>query len=50
MAEDYNRFAMYESELETIHNLGMSFQEWQQLAPPASEPVNDSGLMYITLS
>jgi hypothetical protein len=50
MAEDYNRLAMYEYEVETIHSLGMSFQEWQQLAPPATDPVNDSGLMYITVS
>lgn len=50
MAEDYNRLAMYEYEVETIHQLGMSFQEWQQLAPPSTEPVNESGLMYITVS
>jgi hypothetical protein len=50
MAEDYNRLAMYEYEVETIHQLGMSFQEWQQLAPPSTESANDSGLMYITVS
>ena len=33
MVEDDNRLAMYESEVEMIHRLGMSFQEWQQLVP-----------------
>lgn len=50
MVENYNRLAMYESEVETIHRLGMSFQEWQQLAPPSSAQGNDSELIYITVS
>jgi len=50
MVENYNRLAMYESEVETIHRLGMSFQEWQQLAPPSSAQENDSELIYITVS
>lgn len=50
MAEDYNRLVMYESELEIIHRLGMSFQEWQQLAPPSTAQGNGSDLIYITVS
>ena len=50
MVEDDNRFAMYESELEIIHQLGMSFQEWRQLAPPSTAQGNGSDLIYITVS
>ncbi|NLW72831.1 MAG: hypothetical protein GXY37_08110 [Chloroflexi bacterium] len=50
MLENYNRLAMYESEVETIHRLGMSFQEWQQLMPPSTAESNDSALIYITVS
>jgi hypothetical protein len=50
MIEDYNRLAMYESELEIVHRLGMSFQEWQQLAPPTTAQSDGSELMYITVS
>jgi len=50
MVEDDNRLAMYESELEIINRLGMSFQEWQQLAPPSTAQGNGSDLMYITVS
>ena len=50
MVENYNRLAMYESEVATIHRLGMSFQEWQQLAPASTAQGNDSDLIYITVS
>jgi len=50
MVEDDDRLAMYESELEIIHRLGMSFQEWQQLAPPSTAQGNGSDLIYITVS
>jgi len=50
MVEDDNRLAMYESELEIIHRLGMSFQEWRQLAPPSTAQENGSDLIYITVS
>lgn len=50
MLENYNRLAMYESEVEAIHRLGMSFHEWQQLMPPSTAQGNDTSLIYITVS
>ena len=50
MVENYNRLAMYESEVATIHQLGMSFQEWQQLAPESSDQGNETDLIYLTVS
>lgn len=50
MIEDDSRLAMYESEVEMIHRLGMSFQEWQQLAPSPTAQGNGAELMYITVS
>ena len=49
MVEDDNRLAMYESEIETIHRLGMSFQEWRQLAPSSTAQENGADLIYITM-
>ena len=50
MIEDDNRLAMYESEVEMIHRLGMSFQEWRQLAPSSTAQGNGTDLIYITVS
>lgn len=50
MIEDDNRLTMYESEIEMIHRLGMSFQEWQKLAPSIPAQGNESDLIYITVS
>jgi hypothetical protein len=50
MVEDDNRLAMYESEVETIHRLGMGFQEWRQLAPSSTPQGNGTDLIYITVS
>ena len=50
MVENYNRMAMYESEVSTIHRLGMSFQEWQQLAPTDNAQGNGTDLIYVTVS
>lgn len=50
MVEDDNRLTMYESEIETVHKLGVSFQEWQQLEPSTPDPGCGSGLIYITIS
>jgi hypothetical protein len=50
MIEDVNRLAMYEAEVEVIHRLGMSFQEWQHLAPSSPAQGNESNLMYIAVS
>jgi hypothetical protein len=50
MVEDDNRLAMYESEVEMIHRLGMSFQEWQQLVPPSTAQGNGTNLICITVS
>ena len=50
MVEDDNRLAMYESEVGTIHRLGMSFQEWRQLAPSSPAQGNGTDLIYITVS
>jgi len=50
MVEDDNRLAMYESEVETIHRLGMGFQEWRQLAPSSTAQGNETDLIYITVS
>jgi hypothetical protein len=50
MIEDENRFTMYEAEVETIHQLGMSFQEWRQLAPASTAQGNGSDLIYITMA
>lgn len=50
LVEDDNRLAMYESEVAAIHQSGMSFQEWQQLAPSSAAQENGADLMYITMS
>lgn len=50
MVENNNRLAMYESEVETIHRLGMGFQEWRQLAPSSTDQGNGTDLIYITVS
>jgi hypothetical protein len=43
--EEDNRLAMYESEVETIHRLVMSFQEWRQLAPLSVDQGNGTDLI-----
>jgi hypothetical protein len=48
MIENDNRFAMYELEVGTIHQLGMSFQEWRQLAPSSTQE-NETNLVYVTV-
>jgi len=48
MIEDESRFTMYESEVETIQRLGMSFQAWRQLARLSTTPGNGTDLIYIT--
>lgn len=50
MIENENRFAMYEAEVDMIHQLGMSFQEWRQLAPASTAQGNGSDLIYITVA
>jgi hypothetical protein len=50
MVENNNRFAMYESEVATIHRLGIGFQEWRQLAPSSTAQGNETDLIYITVS
>jgi hypothetical protein len=50
MVENENRLAMYESEVDVMHQLGMSFQEWRQLAPPSTDAGNEADLIYITVS
>ena len=50
MVEDDNRLAMYELEVEMIHRLGMSFQEWRQLTPSSTAQGNGADLIYITVS
>jgi tetratricopeptide (TPR) repeat protein len=50
MVENNNRFAMYESEVETIHRLGIGFQEWRQLAPSSTAQGNETDLIYISVS
>lgn len=50
MVEDDNRFAMYESEVGAIYQLGMSFKEWRQLAPSSTPQGNGADLIYITVS
>lgn len=50
MIEDETRFRIYESEIEMINRLGMSFHEWQQLAPSIPAQGNGADLIYITVS
>jgi hypothetical protein len=50
IVENNDRFAMYESEVETMHQLGMGFQEWRQLAPSSTAQENGTDLIYITVS
>ena len=50
LVETDNRLAMYKSEIDTIHQLGMSFQEWCQLAPSSTAQENGADLIYITVS
>lgn len=50
IVEDDHRLTMYTSEIEMIHDLGISFHEWQQLAPVSMSDENEANLMYITIS
>ena len=50
MIEDNNRLAMYKSEVEMIHKLGMSFHDWQQLMPSSAAQENGANLICITVS
>ena len=50
LVENENRLGMYVSEVETIDRLGMSFQEWRELAPPSTAQGNGTDLIYITVS
>ncbi len=50
MVENNDRFAMYESEVGTMHQLGMGFREWRQLAPTSTAQGNETDLIYITVS
>ena len=50
MVENNDRFAMYESEVGTIHRLGIGFQEWRHLAPVSTAQGNETELIYITVS
>ncbi|MCI0697850.1 hypothetical protein L0337_38355 [candidate division KSB1 bacterium] len=49
MIENYNRFKMYSAETQTIRQLGISFQDWRHLAPPAGVQKNGSDINYITV-
>lgn len=49
MIEDVDRFQAYWQEVQTVQQLGMSFREWSQLAPPSDVQGETSGLMYIVL-
>ncbi|WP_199300136.1 hypothetical protein [Trichocoleus sp. FACHB-262] len=49
MVETNRRFESYQSEIEAIAQLGMSFQEWLQLKPSEAQP-QGAELMYITPS
>lgn len=50
LVENDNRLTMYELEVDAIHRLGMSFQEWRQLAPSPTAQENGADLIYITMS
>lgn len=50
MVENDNRLATYEAEVGAIHQLGMGFQEWRQLAPSPTAQGNETDLIYITVS
>jgi hypothetical protein len=50
MIEDDERLEAYTSEIETILQLGVSFQEWRRLTPAPGSPGSESGLMYINLA
>jgi hypothetical protein len=49
LIEDMQRFHAYRMEVQAIQKLNVSFSQWQQLAPPADSPDDQSGLMMITL-
>ncbi|MEP0873447.1 hypothetical protein NDA01_27170 [Trichocoleus desertorum AS-A10] len=46
MIETYRRFGAYQSEVQAIAQLGISFQEWLQLKPTEAQP-EGAKLMYI---
>jgi hypothetical protein len=50
MVESYNRLDAYESEVGFIQQLGMSFNEWQQLSPPSESQVEEAEYFYLTVS
>ena len=50
MVENFNRLAMYESEVAAMHQSGMSFHEWQELTPAFTGEEKETDLIYITVS
>lgn len=50
MVENFNRLEMYEYEVTAIHQHGLSFQEWQELAPDSTGKENETDLIYVTVS
>jgi hypothetical protein len=47
MIEDIRRFHAYQTEIQAIQSLGMSFRQWQQLPPPTDSPSERPALMCI---
>ena len=45
--ETNNRFEAYQSEVQAIAELGVSFHDWVQLAPPKKAGHDGAKLMYI---
>lgn len=50
LIEDAGRFDAYTHEIRAVKQLGLSFQEWWQLALPSSSSTKASDLMYINLT
>jgi hypothetical protein len=50
LIEDARRLASYQTEVQVIRQLGVSFQDWQRLLPNSSVPDNESELTYLVLS
>jgi hypothetical protein len=48
MIEDNRRLEIYAKEVDTIHQLGLTFQEWQRIA--LNTQANESDLVFITVA
>lgn len=50
LIEDTNRLETYLTEVETVDQLGIGFEEWRQLTPQSNTQNNETGVVFITIA